>query len=152
VQLFVFWDDPKMDAILLIIGIVYERNIFDMKQEFMFIWTNLNVIFIQIKKKLHPSGHYIFSIKFEVFFFFTNKNIPIVVCPFSFGHCVVSSSSIYGFWLPLWYLQTLLWTVTTFCQVQKDQTNVHNSGILCINFLFKLKKKVASFRSLYFFY
>ena len=26
----------------------------------------------------------------------------------SFGHCVVCSSSIYGFWLPLWYLQTLL--------------------------------------------
>jgi len=33
-----------------------------------------------------------------------------VVCPFvlfSFGHCVVCSSSIYGFWLPLCYLQTL---------------------------------------------
>jgi hypothetical protein len=28
-------------------------------------------------------------------------------CLFSFGHCVVSSYSIYGFWLPLWYLQTL---------------------------------------------
>jgi hypothetical protein len=28
-------------------------------------------------------------------------------CTFSFGHCVVCSSS-YGFWLPLWYLQTLL--------------------------------------------
>ena len=28
-------------------------------------------------------------------------------CTFSFGHCVVCSSSIYGFWLPLWYLQTL---------------------------------------------
>ena len=28
-------------------------------------------------------------------------------CPFSFGHCVVSSS-IYGFWWSLWYLQTLL--------------------------------------------
>jgi hypothetical protein len=27
---------------------------------------------------------------------------------FSFGHCVVCSSSIFGFWLPLWYLQTLL--------------------------------------------
>jgi hypothetical protein len=26
---------------------------------------------------------------------------------FSFGHCVVCLSSIYGFWLPLWYLQTL---------------------------------------------
>ena len=29
-------------------------------------------------------------------------------CNFSFGHCVVCYSSIYGFWLPLWYLQTLL--------------------------------------------
>jgi hypothetical protein len=29
-------------------------------------------------------------------------------CTFSFGHCVVCSSSIYGFWLTLWYLQTLL--------------------------------------------
>jgi hypothetical protein len=29
-------------------------------------------------------------------------------CTFSFGHCVACSSSIYGFWLPLWYLQTLL--------------------------------------------
>jgi len=31
-------------------------------------------------------------------------------CPFSFGQCVVCSSSIYGFWLPLWYFQTLLLT------------------------------------------
>ena len=29
-------------------------------------------------------------------------------CPFSFGHCVVCSSSISGFWLHPWYLQTLL--------------------------------------------
>jgi hypothetical protein len=29
-------------------------------------------------------------------------------CTFSFGHCVVCSSSIYSFWLPVWYLQTLL--------------------------------------------
>jgi hypothetical protein len=29
-------------------------------------------------------------------------------CLFSFGHCVVCSSSIYEFWLPLWYFQTLL--------------------------------------------
>jgi hypothetical protein len=27
-------------------------------------------------------------------------------CTF-FGHCVVCSSAIHGFWLPLWYLQTL---------------------------------------------
>jgi hypothetical protein len=25
-----------------------------------------------------------------------------VLCTFSFGHCVIYSSSIYGFWLPLW--------------------------------------------------
>ena len=29
-------------------------------------------------------------------------------CTFYFDHCVVCSSSIYGFWLSLWYLQTLL--------------------------------------------
>ena len=29
-------------------------------------------------------------------------------CPYSFDHCVVCPSSIYGFWFPLWYLQTLL--------------------------------------------
>ena len=29
-------------------------------------------------------------------------------CTFSFGHCVVCSSLINGFWLPVWYLQTLL--------------------------------------------
>ena len=32
------------------------------------------------------------------------------VCTFSFGHCVVCFSSIYWFWLPLWYLQTPLST------------------------------------------
>jgi hypothetical protein len=31
----------------------------------------------------------------------------LAFCPFSFVHCVVCCSSIYGFWLPLWYLQTL---------------------------------------------
>ena len=29
------------------------------------------------------------------------------ICTFSFGRCVICSSSIYIFWLPLWYLQTL---------------------------------------------
>jgi hypothetical protein len=32
----------------------------------------------------------------------------ISLCPFSFDHCVVCAASIYGFWLPLWYLQTIL--------------------------------------------
>jgi hypothetical protein len=29
----------------------------------------------------------------------------IVVCPFPFCHCIVCPSSIYGIWLPLWYLR-----------------------------------------------
>jgi hypothetical protein len=32
-------------------------------------------------------------------------------CTFSFGHCVVCSSSIYGFWLPLWYLLAIVLSV-----------------------------------------
>ena len=37
---------------------------------------------------------------------FVDRCLPL--CAFSFGHCVAWFSSIYGFWLPLWYLQTLL--------------------------------------------
>jgi hypothetical protein len=36
-------------------------------------------------------------------------------CPFSFGHCIVCPSSMCGFWLPLWYLQTLLYFMCMFC-------------------------------------
>ena len=32
-------------------------------------------------------------------------------CTFPFGHCVVCSSSIYGFCLPLWYLQALVFAI-----------------------------------------
>ena len=35
-------------------------------------------------------------------------HISLSFCSFSFGHCVVCSSSIYEFGLPFWYLQTLL--------------------------------------------
>ena len=32
----------------------------------------------------------------------------LLFCTFSYGHCFVCSSPIYGLWLPLWYLQSLL--------------------------------------------
>ena len=35
-------------------------------------------------------------------------------CTFSFDHCIVCSSSIYEFWLLLWYLQTFLALITCF--------------------------------------
>jgi hypothetical protein len=45
-------------------------------------------------------------------FFF---DIRILITPLvSFGHCVVCSSSIYGYWLPLWYLHTLLTSLSGF--------------------------------------
>ena len=49
-----------------------------------------------------------------------------VLCIISFGHCVLCSSSIYGFQLPLWYLQTLL--------------NVHKENV-SFKKIFRLKKK-----------
>ena len=39
-------------------------------------------------------------------------------CTFSFGHCVVCSSSIYGFWVSLWYLKTLLIKVLSQMSVE----------------------------------
>jgi hypothetical protein len=42
-------------------------------------------------------------------------------CTFSFGHCVVCSSSIYGLWLPLWYLQTS----TIILNRQSDNLNIN---------------------------
>jgi hypothetical protein len=44
-------------------------------------------------------------------------------CPFSFGHRFVCPSSIYGFWLPLWYLQTLFERLYNFTKSKSlDQT------------------------------
>jgi len=45
-------------------------------------------------------------------------------CTFSFGHCVVCSTSICGFWLPLWYLPTILiqkCTYNFYMYVKKQQ-------------------------------
>jgi hypothetical protein len=39
-------------------------------------------------------------------------DIRILITPLvSFGHCVVCPSSIYGFWLPLWYILTIVLSV-----------------------------------------
>jgi hypothetical protein len=60
-------------------------------------------------------------------------------CTFSFGHCVICSSSIYGFWLPLWYFKTLL------TQDEEKQNKTHNTilGItLHISLFFFLNNQV----------
>ena len=43
--------------------------------------------------------------------------------PFSFVHCVVCPSSIYGFLLPLWYLQTFLYTPTLIWSVPNTKVD-----------------------------
>jgi hypothetical protein len=60
-------------------------------------------------------------------------------CTFSFGHCFVCSSSICGFWLPIWYLQSHLtaWSLvdsaTTKLKEQKRTFhNVHNKALKCV--------------------
>ena len=40
-------------------------------------------------------------------FIYMLRDRCLSICTFSFGHCVVCPSSIYGFWLPPWYLQTI---------------------------------------------
>ena len=61
-------------------------------------------------------------------------------CTFSFGHCVVCSSSIYGFWLPLWYLQTLLERPCT-------DSSLHANIILLVSlcWIYRLNKTIISF-------
>jgi hypothetical protein len=56
-----------------------------------------------------------FFLVFLFLFFFTRSLVVCVCfvdrclsfCSCSFGHCVVCSASIYGFWLPLWYLNRI---------------------------------------------
>jgi hypothetical protein len=57
--------------------------------------------------------HYDVGIFFCSIFSFLCNVLYFIVCPFSFGHCIVWPLSNYGFWIPLWYLQTfqiLSWT------------------------------------------
>ena len=51
----------------------------------------------------------------------------LAFCPFSFGHCGVCSS-IYRFWLPLWYLQTLIARVND--DLQKPLGSNSLSGVV----------------------
>jgi hypothetical protein len=54
-------------------------------------------------------------------------------CTSSFGHCVVCSSSIYGFWLPLWYLQTLPCRVLKHKSYSSDWETVSKIKLCSLN-------------------
>jgi hypothetical protein len=54
-------------------------------------------------------------------------------CPFSFGHRVVCPFSIYGFWLSLWYLQTLL-RETLYTCIQHHRIMKWSTAKTTVNF------------------
>jgi hypothetical protein len=59
----------------------------------------------------HPSSPLVFSgvrVTRSLVLYVCFVDRCLSFCTFSFGHCAVCSTSIYGFWLPFWYLQTLL--------------------------------------------
>ena len=62
-------------------------------------------------------GHFLYSLLFVLYVCQSYYSLVLCVCfvdrclffcTFSFRHCVFCSSSIYGFWLHLWYLQARL--------------------------------------------
>ena len=76
-----------------------------------FILENSEIQFLLSINKLYISWQLLKFVLFEsqsIFSFICMFCMYLLVCVFSFGHCVVCSSSNYGIWLPLWYLQSLL--------------------------------------------
>jgi hypothetical protein len=69
-------------------------------------------------------------------------SIWILITPLvSFGHCVVSSSSIYRFWLPLWYLLAIVLSV-----LLRYTDSDYPFGIfwpLCCQFFFDIRIQIT---------
>jgi hypothetical protein len=64
-------------------------------------------------------------------------NHCLFFCPFSFGHCVVRRSSIYGFWLPLWYLHALLKRGGVILCIMKNQNYRSSYLPIVFSYIFK---------------
>ena len=72
------------------------------------LWLTFSSIFrncLPFRMSSPPVFSRVLVTLFLVFICFIDRYLSF--CTFSFGHCVVCSS-IYRFWLPLWYLQTFL--------------------------------------------
>jgi hypothetical protein len=95
----------------------HQNNLLE-RAEFVFVFLELGFAFSQfrqiyviiIRSWVHPlvnSGFPVTQSLVLCVLCFVDRCLSF--CTFSFGHCVVCSYSIYGFWLllPLWYLQTL---------------------------------------------
>ena len=65
-------------------------------------------------------------------------------CIFSSGHCVVYSYSIYGFWLPLWYLQTLICQYRNICDMTIGEIS-HFTPNLQISFRYYINQMIEKY-------
>ena len=92
--------------LLLIIGCVTERvtrRVSQVEQELLTFLEHLSTIpvfgggsYCSIFSGIRATRSLVLCVCFG--------NRCLSFCTFSFGHCIVCSSSIYGFWLPLWCL------------------------------------------------
>ena len=93
----------------------------------------------------HLSSSQVFSgvrVTWSLFLYVCFVDRCLSFCTFSFGHCVVCSSSIYGFWFPLWYLLAIVlsvllrYTVSDFPLVSFGHCVVCSSSIYVSDFPF----------------
>ena len=114
--------------------------------------TLLLTIVLSVRLRCKDSD-YPFSV-FKLFFWplccrfvfdITILTTPLVSSNSSFDHCVVCSSLIYGFWLPLWCLQTLLLTIVLSVRLRCKDSDYPFSVFklffwpLCCLFVFDIK-------------
>jgi hypothetical protein len=103
------------------------------------VWYPLAIVLLVLLR--YTDSDYPFGIFWPLccqFFF----DIHILITPLvSFGHCVVSASSIYGFWLPLWYLLAIMLSV-----LLRYTDSDYPFGIfwpLCCQFLFDIGIRIT---------
>ena len=76
---------------------------------YLFLWSLCCLSVFHVRILVTPMLSYSLVIVLYVRLPCTDPGYPYGIL--FFGHCVVCPSSMYGSWLPLWYLQTLLTTV-----------------------------------------
>jgi hypothetical protein len=100
----------------LIEGIIYILTILVFhvwNSQYILHHDNIKVLIQHVLKLLHRFKPIRQMIEMNYFNFVKTPSLVcfadhcLSYCPFSFGHCVFCPS-LYGFWLPLWYIQTLL--------------------------------------------
>jgi len=72
-----------------------------------------------------PTPGFYWGSCYSIFCFLCSVLDPsLSLCPFTFDHCIVFPASIYGFWLPVWYLQTVPKLIESFCEEQANRRRI----------------------------